>query len=328
MRKDIRRIAFIGAAMLLLSGCGGTKSMSAETAAEAPAEVPADFADTYDGGYYMEEEAPAEEYAETDEAGGIASAAGIDSVAATSQKLIKTVALSMETKEFDSLLESIRGKVEELGGYIESSEISGSSYYSTYDSRYAFLTLRIPSDKLDGFVIIVSDLGNVTSKNEAVQDITLQYVDVESHKKALETEQNRLLELLEQAESMEDIITIESRLSQVRYELQSYGSTLRTYDNQVSYSTVEIDIREVERVTPIVEERTFFEEISYRFSDNLYDIGWGARGFAIWFVSSLPYLAIWALVIVALVRLARKLIWKKPFFIRRKKKEEGEQKEG
>ena len=72
----------------------------------------------------------------------------------------------METKEFDTLLTNIRSKVEELGGYIESSEISGSSYYSLQGNRYAWMTLRIPADKLDGFVTIVSELGNVTSKNE------------------------------------------------------------------------------------------------------------------------------------------------------------------
>ena len=249
---------------------------------------------------------------------------GLDSVAATSQKLIKTVSLSMETKEFDPLLENIRSKVEELGGYIESSEISGSSYYSVQENRYAWLTLRIPADKLEGFVTVVSELGNVTSKNESVEDITLQYVDVEGRKQALETEQARLLELLERAETMEDIIAIESRLSEVRYELQSYGSTLRTYDNQVNYSTVSIRISEVERVTPVIEKRTFLEEIQYRLSDNLYDIGQGIRNFVIWFISSLPYLIIWAAVIAVLVLVARKIIRKKPFFGKRKREQRKE----
>lgn len=327
MKKDIRRIAFITAGILVLSGCGAKKSdTSAETAASAPAMAEESYG--YDGGYYNETamdvemeaaEAPAEEYMQTEEGKSVASTDGIESVAATSQKLIKTVSMTMETKEFDPLLENIRSKVDELGGYIESSEISGSSYYSVYESRYAWMKLRIPSDKLDGFVTIVSELGNVTSKNESVQDITLQYVDVESHKKALETEQDRLLELLEKAETMEDIIAIESRLSEVRYELQSYGSTLRTFDNQVSYSTVDLSIHEVERVAPVVEKLTFAQEIQYRLFDNFYDIGQDIRSFAIWFISSLPYFAIWAVVIVIPVCLVRKLIWKKPFFGRKKK---------
>lgn len=335
MRKKIKIIALATAAMLILAGCGASKHTYADTAAtaEAPAEEPAAIEEQSNSvSYYEYEEGVGWEAVESEEydaaAGedGVSSTAGIDSVSATSQKLIKTVSMTMETKEFDTLLEDIRGKVEELGGYIENSDISGSSYYSVQGNRYAWMTLRIPAEKLDGFVTIVSELGNVTNKNESVQDITLQYVDVESHKQALETEQTRLLELLEQAESMEDIIAIESRLSQLRYELQSYGSTLRTYDNQVNYSTVSISINEVERVTPVTEERTFFEEIQYRLSDNFYDIGQGMRNFAIWFISSLPYLVIWAVVIIVLVRLVRKFIWKKPFFGRKKKKEQEEEK--
>lgn len=329
MKKGIREIALIAVTMLILGGCGG----KGETAAEAPAMSQESY-NSYDGGYYSDtamdteiaEEAPAEEPYETEEGSGISSTAGIDSITSTSQKLIKTVSMTMETKEFDPLMENIRGKVEELGGYIESSEVSGSSYYSVYESRYAWMTLRIPSDKLDGFVTIVSELGNVVNKSESVQDITLQYVDVESHKKALETEQNRLLELLEKAESMEDIIAIESRLSEVRYELQSYGSTLRTFDNQVSYSTVELNICEVERVVPVVEELTFFQEIQYRLYDNFYDIGQGFRSFAIWFISSLPYLVIWAVVITVIVCLARRLIWKKHFFGKGKREQRDEDK--
>ena len=138
------------------------------------------------------------------------------------------------------------------------------------------------------------------------------------------TEQERLIELLEKAESMEDIITIESRLSEVRYELQSYESTLRTYDNKVNYSTVSVDIREVERITKVEKERTFFEEIQYRLENNFYDIGQSLRSFAIWFISSLPYLLIWAVVIFLAVRLVRKIFWKKPFFRKRKNKQDVE----
>lgn len=80
--------------------------------------------------------------------------------------------------------------------------------------------IRIPADKLNEFVDIVGELGNVTQENESVEDVTLQYVDVESHKKALETEQARLMELLSTAENMEDLLSIESKLSDIRYEIE------------------------------------------------------------------------------------------------------------
>lgn len=299
----------------MLCGCGVKSEMTAASAYDmSPAESPAAEAEMWD----MEEAA-------VEEAGAgstVTSTTGIESVTSDSQKLIKTVSLNMETKEFDELLENIEAQVKGMNGYIENSSISGNSYYNSNGTRYAWLTLRIPADQLDGFVTIVEELGNVTSKNESVEDITLQYVDVESHKEALVTEQERLMELLEKAESMEDIITIESRLSEVRYELQSYESTLRTYDNKVNYSTVTIDICEVERVSRTPEKKTFWGEIKERLSDNFYRIGQGLRIFAIWFISSLPYLVIWAVVIFVVIRGVRRIFWKKPFFGKRRKKAE------
>lgn len=81
------------------------------------------------------------------------------------------------------------------------------------------------------------------------------------HKKALETEQERLLALLEKAENVEDIITIENRLSDVRYELENYESQIRLLDNQIDYSTVYVDISEVSRVTD-TGKQGFFEEVA------------------------------------------------------------------
>lgn len=309
------------AVALSLTGCGGSagnKSAAQDSAAwiEAPMEMKTES--------MAMEESAAEEVFETetmdmvaggtmeDGASGVNSETGIDSVKNTAQKLIKTVNMEMETKEFDKLLPAITDKVTELGGYVENSEISGNSYRGG-GRRYAWLSLRIPADKLDGFITIASEMGNVTYKNESVEDITLQYVDVQSHKEALMTEQERLLTLLKKAENMEDIIQIETRLSEIRYELQSYESRLRTMDNRVTYSTVSVSISEVERITE-VQEKTFWEEITYRLSDNLYDIGQGIRNFAIRFISSLPYLVIWAVVIVVAVLILKKPVrkyWKK-----------------
>ena len=308
--------AMMAAALLAAAGCGGS---AAETAADT-----ADSGSTQNSSAAMTEEAWEEMSAVEDTAaaadGEVFSSSGIDSVGISEQKLIKTVDLAMETREFDTLLENIRAKTEECGGYVESQNISGLSYYNSDDRRYAWMTLRIPADRLDEFVTVISGFGNVTSRNESVQDVTLEYVDVESHIEALETEQNRLMELMERAENMEDIITIENRLSEIRYELQSYESTRRTYDNQVDYSTVSINIDEVERETTPQEDRSFFGEIRVRLSDNFYEIGRGIRGFGIWFISSLPYLALIFAGVWIGVRLIQKIVWKKPFFRRRKER--------
>jgi len=325
LKKGRLWVIFGLTAALTLTGCGaGSKSVMNEegmenSSAYAPAEE--SFEQSWETDSAPAAAQESYEYDEGFEEGAM-DTAGIESVAATSQKLIKTVDMSLETKEFDALISGITGKVAELGGYVEASEVSNSGYYYGDTRRNAWMTLRIPAEKLEGFVQVVGEMGNVVSKSEQVQDVTLEYVDVESRKKALTTEQERLLVLLENAENIEDIIQIESRLSDIRYELQFYESRLRVMDNQVSYSTVSLNISEVERITE-VQEKTFLEEVTYRLSNNFHNIGSDARGFAIWFLSSLPYLLIWAAVIVFLVWLIRKKLLKKKggSLFRRKKKE-------
>ena len=288
MKKRVHLLSVLLAAALLMTGCGASSKYESASA-EAPMAAPM-------------EEAKAEEAIEMEMAdtAGATTTADISETAQVNRKLIRTFDMQIETKEFDEVLSGIQAKVQELGGYIEQSSLdSGSAYYSSYN-RYSNMTVRIPSDKLDDFIQGVKDTANVTYISESTEDITLRYVDVESRKIALETERDRLLELLEKAETVEDIITIEGRLSEVRYQLESYASQLRTMDNQVDYSTVHINIHEVQRETN-VEPKTFWEEVKEEFGDSLYDMGRGVRNFAIWFLGSSPYLLIWAVVIVMVV---------------------------
>ena len=75
----------------------------------------------------------------------------------------------------------------------------------------------------------------------------MNYVDVESHITALKTEQESLLKMLEQADTIETILAIQNQLTQVRYQLESYESQKRTYDNDLNYSAVYVYVQEVER---------------------------------------------------------------------------------
>lgn len=289
-------------AVLMLSGCGaGNKNASAdasapkeayEIASEEAYDTSASYAssDIYSGGA----EAKAAENGEVD--GG----EGGTEVPSTQRKLIKNVNLQVETETFDELLANVEEKTRKAGGYIEQSyTYNGSSYYGG-GRRNASLTIRIPAENLDEFLSAVSAVSNVISRNESVSDVTLQYVDLESHKKALLAEQDRLLELLDEAETIEDIISLESRLSEVRYQIESMESQLRTMDNQVSYSTIELYIDEVEKLTP-VKEQTVWQKISVGFSNSLHNVGNGLVNFGIGLIISLPYLILWAGIILIIV---------------------------
>ena len=302
MKKKVLACVLSGILAVSIFGCG-SKSMMATESAVADSAAYDDMA--YDSGYDTTESASAEEAG----SGAVTSENGIEEVQETDRKLIRNVNLSLQTKEFDTVLENMSQKVKDLGGYIQDSSVWGSS--SDYSSsRSASYTLRIPSDKLDEFIDVVETLGNVTYKYESVDDVTLRYVDVESHKKSLETEQERLLALLEKAENVEDIITIENRLSDVRYELENYESQIRLLDNQIDYSTVYVDISEVSRVTD-TGKQGFFEEVASRFSDSVYVVLMGLRGFAIGILGSLPILVVWGVILAVVVILLRKFVFKK-----------------
>lgn len=235
-----------------------------------------------------------------------------NSTAQAQDKIIRRVTMEVETKEFDLLIDSINERIDELNGYVESSYITGQSYYYNNDLRRGAIVARIPKDSLKGFTDEIGEIANVINSTSDTENVTLQYVDIESRKKSLEIEQERLWALLEKEENIEDIITLESRLSNIRYELQNYESTLRTYDNQVEYSTVSLSIYEVERTSPSSEEvKTVGNRIKTGFSNTMYDISEGLKNFAVWFVVNLPYLIIWAVVItiavVVIKRIAKKV---------------------
>ena len=220
----------------------------------------------------------------------------------TNRKLIKTVNMTVETEDYDGLLNTLDKKIAELGGYTEYFSTQGNS-----SNRYGSMTIRIPKEKLNTFLEMVEGVSNITYRQENVEDVTLDYVDVESRKKMLETEQQRLLELLETAESLDDILTIESRLTEVQYELDSKESQLRTYDNQIDYSTVYLDINEVVRYTP-QEQKGTWERISTGFRENLYSVGNGIKNFFIQFIIHIPSIVVFLAMVGILALIVRFII--------------------
>ena len=225
------------------------------------------------------------------------------------RKWVITMNLTAETGDLDAALDAVLAKVSQMEGYVESQSVSGGSAGSGRH-RFANLTLRIPANVVDGFVEEVADLTNLVSSSRNVQDITLTYSDTAGRVTALETEQTRLLELMEQAENMSDLLEIEARLTEVRYQLENYASTLRLYDNQVDYATVSLYISEVEKYTP-VEEPGFWEKITSGLADSIVNLGETIVASITWLIIDLPYLAVIALVVWLITALTKRSLRKR-----------------
>lgn len=278
----MKRLFTITLALLLLlgllAGCGA-KSESAvgyapEAAPEAAPQAP------------MEEVIFDESATET----------GSSTAMPTDQKLIRTVYMDAETQSMAGLLSWMDSRVAALGGYYEEKSVyrRGSRDDGSYYHSGNFM-IRIPAENLDQFVSSVGENANVTSTSETTENVTLTYVSTKSRVEALEVEQDRLLELLEEAQTMEDLLTIEERLTDVRWELENYASQLRVLDNQVNYSTIHLSVWEVDEPTVIV-ERTVWQKIGDGFADNAGNMWDSLVNAFIWFVTVIPYLIPLALI--------------------------------
>ena len=331
--RGFRSVLLAAGVLLLLSGCGSSSSpmensKSAEysySAAESDYGVfgetgAAGGAGSYDYASDVSyEEAYPEEAAEegiTEEDVILEDGKDHEDSPESKRKLITTVNISVQTKEFDVLQKSIETSVEELGGYIESSEIyyNSYSYYRSSDpsnytphDRSASYVLRIPEKRLDEFLTKLHDGSNVTEESKSVTDITLDYVDTAAHKKALQTEARSLEKMLEKAKELDDIVKIQSRLTEVRYQINSIESQLRTYDNKVDYSTVRLDVSEV-TIYQQAPDATAWEKISTGFRNSLHSVGTGFADFGIWFIIHIPQLIVVAVIILLAVLVIRKAL--------------------
>lgn len=163
-------------------------------------------------------------------------------------KLIRRANLTVQTTEFDKAVTALEELVIRLGGYYENAEIRSGSFYNQNSSRSGNYTIRIPAAKYDEFMTQVDGIGYLARKNESSEDIGEVYYDIETRLKTQRTKQERLLELLKKAQSMEDIIALENALTDVEYHIEQFSSDLNRYDGLVSFATIHVSLDEMIRI--------------------------------------------------------------------------------
>lgn len=227
-------VAFI--MLFVFCACGGRSANK-----EAINPGGADYAaDAMDPGYKSE--------ASDMESDGLADSIGqVDSPIYTdpNAKIIRTAKLTIQTLDFDKAVSDLAALTESLGGYYETSQIESGSYYNQQACRSAYYIVRIPKEKFAEFRNAVSSVGHIYNFSESADNVGEEYYDIEMRLATLKTKHARLLELLEKAEILEDVITLENALSEVEYEIDKYSSTLQKYDGLIDYSTFTINLDEV-----------------------------------------------------------------------------------
>lgn len=218
---------------------------------------------------------------------------------ATNRKIIQTFDYTIETKSLEESQEKLEQAVKEAGGYFEDLNTSNYSYQT---SLYA--TIRIDSTKVETFQDAMEGVGNIAEQSESAEDITVQYTDTENYRNALQTEYDRVLALLETATNMDDILTLESKLSDLRYQIDNLSKQLQGMDNLVDYTTVNITMNEVEQYSH--DGKTLGERLSEGWEDAIYDITTWFQDTLVFCVTNIFQIIFFVIVIVVAVVIVRR----------------------
>ena len=183
------------------------------------------------------------------------------------RKIVKNCWMSLETQDFETAVSNLIAMAENAGGYVQNQSLNQGKASGTYRRpRSASLTLKIPAEKLDEVLSQVGGICHIVSSGENTNDITDTYYDASAHLDNMKAKETRLLELLAQAEKVEDIIQIETALADTRSEIESLTGRLRRMDQQVAYSTLDVSLSEVVEYTEPT-PMTFTERLSKACSD-------------------------------------------------------------
>ncbi len=304
MKKKIAlALSFLLIFTLVFTACGSNKaamdSMSesyAPQASSAPAEKPKDM---YEGSYGVITEDSKNVYD------------SVDSVIYTdpNAKIIRTARLTIQTTEFDQSVSALAELTERQGGYYETAQVDAGSYYNQYAHRSAYFVVRIPKENFVSFRNAVSSVGHLLSISEDTQNVGEEYYDTEARLETLETKRERLLVLLDKAELMEDIISLENALADVQYQIDRHTSTLRKYDSLIDYSTFTINLEEVVKIVedPSAQD-SFGTKLLASLKRGLSDFADSMESFAYWFARNVITLVILAVIIVVAVKV---ILWRK-----------------
>ena len=335
MKKVILVLSLIILATMLLTSCasanlstdssrpsyGAAQSrardeMAFGLATEAPAMAPtarADFAESDD--FWSENTLLA---VGGDSAGGFVPITPPVSQSSLAEKIIYTVTADLETLDYEGAIDAVHQLMALHGAFIENSFVGGVNLESTFhgwrNMRQASFTLRVPTNRLNAVTSALSEIGNVASLSSDAQNITAQFSDTDSRLRSLRVQEERLLEMLTEADNIEDLLAIEDRLAGIRWQVESLTSTLRNWQNQIDYSTVHLFIREVENYTLPQEQepdRTYWQRMGAGISDTISEVGRFFTELFMGFVVNLPIILIVLLVIIAVILIIRTVVRKR-----------------
>lgn len=295
MKKIYKVLALFLAVAVLVTGCGaksGGDNYYYDEGAYAPVPEPAEAA--WGGMSYDAKSEESWDYAEAEYV----------SDPAAQQGLIMTYSanVEVETLDFETSFASLQEAIRKTGGYISSQYRSGgyTSYNGSYIRQNAELQIKVPAARFQEFIDGINSCGSVKSVNTWQEDITSGYLDTQARLQSLNAQKDRLTEMMEKAETVADLIQIEQQLSNTIYQIESYTSQMKVYQNLADYSTITVYLSEVSVVTsnPV----TFGQRIAETFRRTGRNIVSFFENLVLWLIEAMPVIVFAAILIFIIIK--------------------------
>ena len=226
----------------------------------------------------------------------------------TNRKIIHRAELQLNVKNLENIQLMIEKKVSEYGGYIVESNV----HRESEESISARLTVRIPEQHFQKFLTDAEgEAAEVLNRNVTGEDVTEQYIDLESRVKSKRTVEERLLEFMGKAEKTEDLLKISSDLSNVQEEIELIVGKMKYLENQTSFSTIEIAMYENSVIVPGLDSKNLdtWEKTKKQLATSTNFIFAAGSGLIVFFIGNLPvlvFLLLVGIVIYFIVKRTRK----------------------
>ena len=224
------------------------------------------------------------------------------------EKVISTYNLNLETLDFEKSREEMERLIKDKKGYIENSDIRFSGYEYSKKYKNGDFSIRIPKDDVEEFIQNIQEIANVTKESTNKEDVTNYYRDTESRLTLIQSKEKRLIELLNQAEEVSDILTIESELTDTIYEKEMLEKELKSIDEKIEYVTVNVQLREVRNYSNTnTSDSSLKTKLKAAFSDSWFSFKRALENFSVWLVFAFPYFIIFFPILILIYFIIKKI---------------------
>ncbi len=209
------------------------------------------------------------------------------------EKIIETASMSYEAMRFEDTLDYVNQEIEAFEAQVEySSRWQSSSSYGFLGERIS-MTVRVPQDSLNAFIETLNAYDDLVIQQQDFQrtDVTKQYRDNETRIGILKDEETVLREMLKEQGSLEELLQIRTRLSELVTEREIFENENQSYDEQIAYSTLHLEIQETDRANTR-DTRGFWDRITNAIVDSFYRFIAVGQNLVITFIYLIPYILI------------------------------------